>query len=998
MASSDELPMTNCSTGELEWMLPQPRFLLRKPSRFHRYLRRRKYIGDIFDFYIHYWIEGYGGGSKPALVDAYMGAVESVVCVKIPLLLDTCLTVKHRRRAFADLFCLWKVLYWWIRPALLAVVESGDEPPEEVERWASRAREMSYGLEDDIDVLLSRVEHAYKRSVLDMARRWRRIWSSFEEKTKQMTTLDPILTMYRRHGRTFMTMPDRIPEFDPLLKSTEEIVGIEGQANEVISLLMEDQLELKVVSIVGHGGSGKTTLTKLVYSRIRDQFDCTAFITISGHPDWDRIFGEMISDLGLLGDFSENDYSFNEVNIDKLQILLKDRRYLIIFDDVWSMSDVYHLISSLSGSHCSGRIIITTRIIDETFGNIDKISYYLFKMKPLSDDDSQELFLTRIFGSKDSCPDDLKKVSKAILKRCRGLPLAIIAISGLLVSKPCTIEEWKKVHVSLSQAGRETSNVNAILNISFHALPPHLKSCMLYLSIFPEDYVIGRKQLVWRWIAEGFIMGFPHELEENGNSCFDVLIRQNLIQAVDVQYDGRAKCCRVHDMVLEFIISISTKLNFVIVQDHKESRPIVDKIRRLSYQSYNAENARQKMSSDVLDIRSFNLFGTVKEVPHLEDFKAMRVLDLGSCRSIDNNHIKFILRLFLLEYLSLCQTKITELPEEICNLKYLQTLDLRGCGISKLPSTFARLQLLARLLVQSGVTLPDDIGNMQALELLLSVYMPSNSIKFVEELGKLTGMRTLEMTFGKPVDMENEVRTYTHSLVSSLNKLKNLKTLKIHAKEGSPLDSLMDIYPTFQMLRELGIGYISRLPSWIQFQRNLVHLEVQVITMKEEDLYILQGISTLIYLEVTLKCAPKEMIIIGNEGFGCLQEFHLICSDVGLRLVFQAGAMPRLKTLHLCLVARGAILEDGGVYSSVRNLSALENLHAEVDCCGSTREEVEAMEASIMMAAGEHHNRLTFDMQKNSEALMVMEEEVEEAEEEEEEEEEDEDEEGEEEE
>ncbi|WP_213082807.1 hypothetical protein, partial [Escherichia coli] len=61
----------------------------------------------------------------------------------------------------------------------------------------------------------------------------------------------------------------------------------------------------------------------------------------------------------------------------------------------------------------------------------------IYKLKPLSQHLSEELFYTRLFGGKDKCPfGQPAEVSDKILQKCRGVPLAIITIASLLAGKP----------------------------------------------------------------------------------------------------------------------------------------------------------------------------------------------------------------------------------------------------------------------------------------------------------------------------------------------------------------------------------------------------------------------------------------------------------------------------------------------------------------------------------------------------------------------------------
>ncbi|PUZ44234.1 hypothetical protein GQ55_8G073600 [Panicum hallii var. hallii] len=107
----------------------------------------------------------------------------------------------------------------------------------------------------------------------------------------------------------------------------------------------------------------------------------------------------------------------------------------------------------------------------------------MYEAKPLSDDDSHRLFFKRLFCSSEDCPHDLREVSSEILRKCGGLPLAIISIAGLLANRSKTAEAWGNTLKSISAAADKDSPIDKmkrILLLSYFDLPPHLKSCLSY--------------------------------------------------------------------------------------------------------------------------------------------------------------------------------------------------------------------------------------------------------------------------------------------------------------------------------------------------------------------------------------------------------------------------------------------------------------------------------------------------------------------------------------
>lgn len=206
-------------------------------------------------------------------------------------------------------------------------------------------------------------------------------------------------------------------------------------------------------------------------------------------------------------------------------------------------------------------------------------------MKPLNNDDSKRLFMKRTFGHKDDCPLELKETSDDILRKCDGLPLAIVNIASLLATKRPSKEEWEGVHKSIGstlEQDHELGVVKNILFLSYYDLPYYLKICLLDLSIFPEDYQIDRLRLIRRWMAEGLIIEQQgRSMEDTGESYISELINKNMIQPVGIDYSGRPRACRVHDIMLDLIVSLSTKENFATILG-SQKLTLANKIRRLS--------------------------------------------------------------------------------------------------------------------------------------------------------------------------------------------------------------------------------------------------------------------------------------------------------------------------------------------------------------------------------------------------------------------------------
>lgn len=124
---------------------------------------------------------------------------------------------------------------------------------------------------------------------------------------------------------------------------------------------------------------------------------------------------------------------------------------MIVIDDLWETSAWADLSCVLPDSNMDSIIITTTR--NESVADACRSSYHLgnfvYTVASMNDSDSKALFFGRIFGSEDNCPHDLKEVSTKILKKCGGLPLAIVCISSLLAATRPQATRWEKVYSSL---------------------------------------------------------------------------------------------------------------------------------------------------------------------------------------------------------------------------------------------------------------------------------------------------------------------------------------------------------------------------------------------------------------------------------------------------------------------------------------------------------------------------------------------------------------------
>ncbi|CAD6342380.1 unnamed protein product [Miscanthus lutarioriparius] len=570
----------------------------------------------------------------------------------------------------------------------LEMLADAEELNPQMTAWRDKLRELAYDLEDCIDAFISRVDHerdGHSGLIKGFFRKLKKLKQRHDIANQIQELKASVLEASERHKRYDLAQlknKSSSSSVDPRLQALyvdiDKLVGIDAPKKQIIELLSMEMngssAKLKVFSIAGCGGLGKTTLAKLVYEDIKNQFKCAAFVSVSRTPDVRKVLRGIAKGVGITSNMLDDD---EKELIDKLREHLQDKRYLIVIDDVWDAKPWETIKLALMNNNCGSRVITTTRSNDVA-SYLSSQGGNVYQMKSLSFEDSKRLLFKRAFGSENLCYTHLGSAPDEILRKCDGLPLAIITISSMLADQ-------------------------------------HAK-CV------SEDHKIEKQCLINRWIAEGFIHKENGQNEyEIGERYFNDLINRSMIQPVRVKY-GQVKACQVHDIILDYIKCKAAEENFVTSLDAAE--PVYTseyKVRRLCVINHNEENVTLWADEILSHVRSVTIFGEPVKISLLPS-TPLRVLDLREHYGMEKYHLASIGKLFNLKYLRLCSWSISGLPETVGELHHLQTLDVRGTHIRELPRTITELQQLTRLYVDWDTRFPEGtIGKMHSLEELRRV-------------------------------------------------------------------------------------------------------------------------------------------------------------------------------------------------------------------------------------------------------------------------------------
>ncbi|KAJ1255295.1 hypothetical protein BS78_K267200 [Paspalum vaginatum] len=767
---------------------------------------------------------------------------------------------------------------------------------KQVKFWVREVRESSYDMEDVLDTYLVHVQgrdSAKQRSSLE---RFREKIGNLFKKSKARRKIsvsgkDIMTHLYEVTERCHRYRVDDIiasrtassstvdPRLSAMYNKVKDLIGIDKSSSQLISMLhllqrgsvLNANAKMKIVSVVGVGGLGKTTLAKAVYDKHKGDFDRGAFVPVGRNPDLKKVFQQILIGLDKERYMQFNFGQFSEIYqfIDELKGFLLQKRYFIVIDDVWETQswDIIKLAID-DENNCGSRIIVTTRKMD-----VATKAVVIYKLQPLSDDSSKELFYTRMYGDEGSHVDNKPNgISNKILKKCGGIPLAIITMASLLADKPK--DRWPEIYKTIGfghKDSKEDENTTIrILSFSYFDLPSHLRTCLLYLGAFREDSIINKSALIWKWIAEGFI----HEqqgtwLFETGEGYFNDLINRSLIQGLDGGIYGPdsviVSCC-VHDVVLDFIRFMLHEENFSTILDNNvKDTPSLSPppVRRLVHHNRTMRHttthqANNHFNDKMRTVRSFSAQGcAIESWTLLSRFTLLRVLAIEECNPSDGCclHVEHVGNLLHLRYLSLSGTRIQRISGEIGGLRFLQTLDLLRSGIEETPSSSSLPRQLVCLRITFDLSSgPADkngevgwVGRLTSLEELLI-----HERYQWKEIGSLRELRGLNASID--MDDDESMRDFVDS-ISHLNKLQHLEI------RGSRFQIVEWEATRFVLLLPRQLRYFNGM--YIIFHKmppcinpcglpNLSHLYLSLSDMDEQDLQNLGGLPELRFLGLDL--------------------------------------------------------------------------------------------------------------------------------------------------
>ncbi|CAL4891310.1 unnamed protein product [Urochloa decumbens] len=586
------------------------------------------------------------------------------------------------------------------------------------------------------------------------------------------------------------------------------VCGRDQEKNRMISELIETngQQRIKIVSVIGLGGSGKTTLAKLVFndSTIKNYFQDILWVHVSREFAVEKLVEKLFE--AIAGDKATH------LPLQRVSKTISDKltgkKFLVILDDVWTEDRVdwerfmVHLKSGAPGSS----ILLTTRS-RKVAEAVD--STYTYDLPFLSEEMSWKVF-QQCFGIASKALDpEFEQVGKEIVNKCGGVPLAVKVLAGVLHGMK-GIEEWQSIRDSnLLDVNDDEHRVFSCLWLSYFYLPHHLKPCFIHCSIFPRGYVINMRHLISQWIAHGFIWTNQlQQLEVVGIGYFDSLLKVGFLQDREEYLQGTGEVtCKMHDLVHDLVRQIlQDEFVFGIACTNQTKM-----CRYLSLTSWPGEVDKKLFDK----VRALYVSG--RNLAFDKTMKKQHCIRTVILKHIIADSLPlFVAKFEHVGYLEISNVNCEALPEAISGCWNLQAIHVIKCAMLViLPESIGKLKKLRTLELKYAWkvrSLPQSIGDCDNLH---SLYLEDCRIEDMpNSIGKLGHLRVLRIMFC----------TGLRQLPESFEKLCNLRTITLYFCWD--LQHLPPGITLLSQLEYLDLQYCSNLVELPEGIGNLKNLKV----------------------------------------------------------------------------------------------------------------------------------------------------------------------------
>ncbi|KAL5570288.1 hypothetical protein UlMin_026863 [Ulmus minor] len=620
-------------------------------------------------------------------------------------------------------------------------------------------------------------------------------------------------------------------------KDISEVYGRDVEKEIVIEKLScgssEAQKGFEVIPVVGMGGIGKTSLAQLVYNDdvVINHFNKRIWVYATDPFDVVMVAKAIALALEVRGANEMANWGLQTLQ-ERIDEAIEGKKFFLVLDDVWTADDKKWepLKEALRKGAPGSRILVTSRKTEVALMMGAKRN--MITLEVLSEEVCWTIFSKLAFSNVDK-RDELEGIGRQIVDKCRGLPLVAKTLGSLMSFQEPTREDWNGVLKSeLWDLERIKHEVFIPLMLSYYDLPPLEKRCFLFCSYFPKDHSIGRDDLIQLWLSQGYLSSKKNYWEQ-GLVCFRNLAKRSLFQNFEEDGHGDIVGCKMHDIVHDFALFLTEneffnmKLNGEEMEINMKARHytlLLENQAQLPSQVYQKKNLRalfvQNLCSSPLSFESLS-----------NSASSVKTLTLSGC---EFTHVpENIDKLIYLRYLNLSNnTKLSILPQTLCNLVNLQTLKLDRChSLTRLPKGIGKLASLRHLHIWGTIKLEGipkslrEVTNLQTLDWFQLVPDEKEAMT-LQDLNQFNSLRGSIRIGGI-----GKVEDASEAEKAQLKNKEHLDALSLEFGEcgDKQATALLEVLQPHPNLKSLGIYYYcgtTAFPSWMISLVNLKRLHL----------------------------------------------------------------------------------------------------------------------------------------------------------------------------
>ncbi|KAK3417830.1 hypothetical protein EUGRSUZ_H03812 [Eucalyptus grandis] len=711
--------------------------------------------------------------------------------------------------------------------------------------------------------------------------------------------------------------------------------------------------ETRIIGIHGMGGLGKTTIAKLIYNKLLQDFENYCFlrdIRETSKGGIQCLQNQLISDILKTKCIDIKDI---DEGTQTIKDRLSNKRVLLLLDDVEEENHIDALVGKPIWLGKGSKIIITTRNKDILYP--PKVDYR-YEVSSMDPDQSLQLFSKHAFR-RDSPLDEYMPQSCRAIGIAGGLPLTLEVLGSLLGRTEK--KKWDLMLNKLESVPHET--VQSKLKISYDALDVRQQHIFLDIACFFIGY--DKDIMIHFWDESKF----PEEaMEVLQNISLIKIEKSNRVWMHDQLRDlGREIVCRESKMEIE---------EQSRVWDPKEA---LDLLRR--------SKGRKEVEAQALRTQALRLHFdherqhhfTHKDFERISNLRFLQVDGLKEHFSVEERLLwhESPSNVIPMERLILLSCKnLVEIDVSICRLKSLVFLDVSFCEkLQRLPDELARdltsLKYLGLDFCYSLERLPNTIGNLESLNKLNILYTEIEELP--DSIGKLKSLINLNISSRRIKELPN-----------SIGQLENLKVVKIRCEALSKIPDAFWTIEKLEVIEVVKLGvieahidngfdveignhtYRNRSMRILRLSNGRIHvvprLPESLIILELSKLYMdmfpdLSNLANLKELKLWFvrrdsygefdgeSDGPVEEnpMPLWIENLSKLETFYLSCPYVTTMPADIRSLLPQLKSLELCLVELH--LYNCKSCCSMEDLSNLKTL-SDLDIVNSAISEIQGLD------------------------------------------------------